>query len=42
MFRLTVIYDNKANQDFTASWGFAVLVEKSHLPFFSVYNINVI
>lgn len=30
MFRLTVIYDNKANQDFTASWGFAVLVETNH------------
>ena len=27
MFRLTVIYDNKASDDFTGSWGFAVLVE---------------
>ncbi len=27
MFRLTVIYDNKAGQDFTGSWGFAVLIE---------------
>lgn len=27
MFRLTVIYDNKAGDDFTGSWGFAVLVE---------------
>ena len=27
MFRLTVIYDNKASQDFTGSWGFAALVE---------------
>ena len=27
MFRLTVIYDNKASQDFTGSWGFAVLIE---------------
>ena len=27
MFRLTVIYDNKAGHDFTGSWGFAVLVE---------------
>ncbi|WP_292391881.1 MBL fold metallo-hydrolase [Methanosarcina sp. UBA5] len=27
MFRLTVIYDNRANQDFTASWGFAALIE---------------
>lgn len=29
MFRLTVIYDNNANQDFTGSWGFAALVETS-------------
>jgi len=29
MFRLTVIYDNKANQDFTESWGFAALIETS-------------
>ncbi len=29
MFRLTVIYDNKAGQDFTGSWGFAVLIETS-------------
>lgn len=28
MFRLTVIYDNKAGQDFTGSWGFAALIEK--------------
>lgn len=27
MFRLTVLYDNRANQDFTASWGFAALIE---------------
>jgi 7,8-dihydropterin-6-yl-methyl-4-(beta-D-ribofuranosyl)aminobenzene 5'-phosphate synthase len=27
MFKLTVIYDNKASQDLTGSWGFAVLVE---------------
>jgi 7,8-dihydropterin-6-yl-methyl-4-(beta-D-ribofuranosyl)aminobenzene 5'-phosphate synthase len=27
MFRLTVIYDNKASYGFTGSWGFAVLVE---------------
>ena len=27
MFRLTVIYDNKAGDDFTGSWGFAALVE---------------
>ena len=27
MFRLTVIYDNVADQDFEGSWGFAVLVE---------------
>jgi 7,8-dihydropterin-6-yl-methyl-4-(beta-D-ribofuranosyl)aminobenzene 5'-phosphate synthase len=27
MFKLTIIYDNVANQDFAASWGFAVLVE---------------
>ncbi len=26
-FKLTVIYDNAANQDFAASLGFAVLVE---------------
>jgi 7,8-dihydropterin-6-yl-methyl-4-(beta-D-ribofuranosyl)aminobenzene 5'-phosphate synthase len=29
MFRLTVIYDNKASQDFTGSWGFAALIETS-------------
>lgn len=29
MFRLTVIYDNKASQDFTESWGFAALIETS-------------
>lgn len=29
MFRLTVIYDNKADDDFTGSWGFAALVETS-------------
>lgn len=27
MFRLTVIYDNKASQGFTGSWGFATLIE---------------
>jgi 7,8-dihydropterin-6-yl-methyl-4-(beta-D-ribofuranosyl)aminobenzene 5'-phosphate synthase len=27
MFRFTVIYDNKADQDFTGSWGFAALIE---------------
>jgi 7,8-dihydropterin-6-yl-methyl-4-(beta-D-ribofuranosyl)aminobenzene 5'-phosphate synthase len=27
VFRLTVIYDNVANQDFAGSWGFAVIVE---------------
>ncbi|AKB45969.1 7,8 dihydropteroate synthase (methanopterin) [Methanosarcina sp. Kolksee] len=27
MFRLTVIYDNKAGQGFTESWGFAALIE---------------
>jgi 7,8-dihydropterin-6-yl-methyl-4-(beta-D-ribofuranosyl)aminobenzene 5'-phosphate synthase len=27
MLKLTVIYDNKASQDFTESWGFSVLVE---------------
>ncbi len=27
MFRLTVIYDNKAGQGFTGSWGFAALIE---------------
>jgi len=27
MLRLTVIYDNKASDDFTGSWGFAALVE---------------
>ena len=27
MFRLTVIYDNVADQDFEGSWGFAVIVE---------------
>ncbi|HHV23800.1 MAG: MBL fold metallo-hydrolase [Syntrophomonas sp.] len=30
MFRLTVIYDNKASQNFTASWGFAVFIETNH------------
>lgn len=30
MFRLTVIYDNKANQGFTESWGFSALIETSH------------
>lgn len=30
MFRLTVIYDNKASQDFTGSWGFSVLIETGH------------
>ncbi len=30
MFRLTVIYDNKANQGFTESWGFSTLIETSH------------
>lgn len=29
MFRLTVIYDNKASQGFTESWGFAALIETS-------------
>lgn len=29
MFRLTIIYDNTANQDFTESWGFAALIETS-------------
>lgn len=29
MFRLTVIYDNRADDDFTGSWGFAALVETS-------------
>ncbi|WP_341536965.1 hypothetical protein [Methanosarcina barkeri] len=29
MFRLTVIYDNKASQGFTGSWGFAALIETS-------------
>lgn len=29
MFRLTVVYDNKAGQDFTGSWGFAALIETS-------------
>ena len=27
VFRLTVVYDNVENQDFTGSWGFAVLIE---------------
>ncbi len=27
MFRLTVLYDSRAGQDFTGSWGFAVLIE---------------
>ncbi|MGB9939967.1 MBL fold metallo-hydrolase [Methanosarcina sp.] len=27
MFRLTIVYDNKASQDFTGSWGFAALIE---------------
>jgi len=27
MLRLTVVYDNKASQNFTGSWGFSVLVE---------------
>lgn len=27
MFRLTVLYDNRAGQGFTGSWGFAILIE---------------
>ncbi len=30
MFRLTVVYDNKGRQDFTGSWGFAVLIETNN------------
>lgn len=32
MFRLTVVYDNKASQDFTGSWGFAALIETNSEP----------
>lgn len=27
MFRLTIVYDNKASQDFKGSWGFAALIQ---------------
>lgn len=27
MFRLTIVYDNKASKDFTGSWGFAAFIE---------------
>jgi len=30
MFRLTVVYDNKASKDFAGSWGFAALIETDH------------
>lgn len=30
MFRLTVIYDNRAGKGFKGSWGFAALIETSH------------
>lgn len=32
MFRLTVLYDNRAIQGFTGSWGFAVLIETDSAP----------
>lgn len=30
MFRLTLVYDNKAIQGFTGSWGFAVLIQTNY------------
>lgn len=30
MLKLTVIYDNKAGQGFTGSWGFSAMIETSH------------
>jgi 7,8-dihydropterin-6-yl-methyl-4-(beta-D-ribofuranosyl)aminobenzene 5'-phosphate synthase len=30
MFRLTIVYGNKASQDFTGSWGFATLIQTNY------------
>lgn len=30
MLRLTIVYDNKASQDFTGSWGFATLIQTNY------------
>lgn len=30
MFKLTVIYDNEADKDFSGSWGFSVLIESNY------------